>query len=456
MAKLFGTDGVRGLANKEITPELAMIIGRAGAYTLAGHMGRQPKVLIGTDTRLSADMLEAALVAGLCSVGAEVYRAGNIPSPAMAFLVRHYKMDAGCMLSASHNPMEDNGIKFFDGKGYKLSDEMEEKIEALIKSETLIKSESDKIPRPIGKEVGRAFLCDRAVGDYVDYLTGLCGAISFKGLKVALDCANGACCEAAPETFKRLGAEIYPIHYKPNGININEACGSTHLASLQEYVKANNLDIGLAFDGDGDRVLCVDDLGAELDGDIIMAICGLALKKKGDLKNNGIVATVMSNMGLQIFCDKEGITLHRAKVGDRYVIQDMKEGGYSLGGEQSGHIIFHDYNTTGDGILTGLQLLTILKESGQKLSELRKIVEVMPQVLLGAKLGSSGMTDISKNKKIDDAIKELEKKLEGTGRILVRPSGTEPIVRVMIEGRDQSVIKKWAEDLVELIEKEMT
>ena len=461
MGKLFGTDGIRGIANKELSPELAMNIGRAGAYALAGHLGRAPKILIGTDTRLSADMLEAALVAGLCSVGAEVHRAGVVPSPAMAFLVRKYKMDAGVMLSASHNPMPDNGIKFFDGFGYKLSDEVEEEIETLLDA---IDEKADKIPRPVGEGIGRSFLCnEKAVKDYVAFLAGTIGDSAsssgdkpLAGMKVVLDCANGATCEAAPLVFKQLGAEIIPIHYQSDGTNINMDCGSTHLESLQAHVKANQVDMGLAFDGDGDRVLCVDETGAVLDGDGIMAICGLALKKKGQLKHSTIVATVMSNLGLELFCEKEGLNLLRAKVGDRYVVQEMKTQGYNLGGEQSGHIIFHDYNTTGDGILTGLQLLATLKESGQKLSQLSKIMETMPQVLLGARL-SSRVTEarIRQNKKIDQAIRGLEEKMSGSGRVLVRPSGTEPLVRVMIEGRDQTAIQQWAEELVQLIEKEM-
>ena len=470
MKKLFGTDGVRGIANEYISPELTIKIGRAGAYALAGHLKRQgaagaPKILVGTDTRRSADMLEAALVAGLCSVGAEVYRAGVIPSPAMAFLVRHYKMDAGVMLSASHNSMEDNGIKFFDDTGYKLSDEIEEEIEALLGER------ADEIPRPVGKEIGRTFLCENGIVDYVNFLARTITGKPFTGMKVALDCANGATYEAAPMIFGQLGAEVFPLHYKPDGININDHCGSTHLESLQAYVRANPVDIGLAFDGDGDRVLCVDETGAVLDGDGIMAICGLALKKKGQLKHNTIVATVMSNLGLELLCQQEGIHLIRTSVGDRYVVQEMKTGGYNLGGEQSGHIIFHDYNTTGDGILTGLQLLATLKESGQKLSRLRKRMEIVPQVLLGAKLGGRVTEDeIRQNEKISQAIRVIEEKVAGTdndninnsntckasaGRVLIRPSGTEPLVRVMIEGRDQAAIQQWAEELVQLIEKEL-
>ena len=451
MGKLFGTDGVRGIANKDITPALAMRIGRAGAYALAGHLGRQPKILIGTDTRISSDMLEAALVAGLCSVGAEVHRAEVIPSPAMAYLIRHYEMDAGVMLSASHNPMPDNGIKFFDCEGYKLSDEIEDEIEEFLEER------AHEIPSPVGGQIGRCSLCPNAATDYIAYLSSLLNATSkpFTGIKVALDCANGACSKVAPIIFKRLGAEIFPIHNNPNGTNINLNCGSTHLESLIAYVRDNNLDAGLAFDGDGDRVLAVDNLGKALDGDAIMAICGLALKKKGQLKNNAIVATVMSNLGLQMFCDKEGIELRRTKVGDRYVIQEMKAGGCNIGGEQSGHIIFYDCNTTGDGILTGLQLLSTLKESGQKLSDLRKIIVSMPQVLLGAKLGRRLTGDIMQNEKINRAIQELEKELKNEGRVLVRPSGTEPLVRVMIEGPDKTVITKQAEKLVALIENEL-
>jgi len=452
LEKLFGTDGVRGLANTELTPELAMQIGKAGAYVLAGHLGRPAKILIGTDTRQSSDMLEAALIAGLCSVGAEVHRARSIPSPAMAHLVRLYEMDAGVMLSASHNHMADNGIKFFDNAGYKLSDDVEAEIEALIKDDC------NKVPRPTGGEVGRSqFRKEESVAHYIDFLSNIVeGNKPFEGLKVGLDCANGACYSAGPLVFEKLGAEVYPIHYEPNGTNINENCGSTHLESLQAHVKANKLDVGLAFDGDGDRVLCVDETGAELDGDGIMAICALALRERGKLKNNTIVATVMSNMGLELFCKKEGFELKRTKVGDRYVIQEMISGDYNLGGEQSGHIIYHDYNTVGDGILTGLLLIDSFRKSGQKLSELRKVIEVLPQVLLGAKLKKRVTTDVCKNEKIDKAIKEVEARLEGKGRVLVRASGTEPLIRVMIEGPDKAMLSKMAEELVDLISEEFS
>ena len=454
MGKLFGTDGVRGIANKDLTPELTMKIGRAGAYVVAGHLGRAAKILVGTDTRLSADMLEAALTAGLCSVGAEVHRVGVIPSPAMAYLVRYYNMDAGVMLSASHNPMPYNGIKFFNCDGYKLSDEVEEEIEALLDSQ---KGKEADIPRPLGEEVGRSFLCKNALADYLTFLRGTLGNAPkpLEGMRVTLDCSNGACFQAAPAVFEELGAVVQLIHWKPDGTNINRDCGSTHLETLQAFMRDKNVDLGLAFDGDGDRVLCVDDSGAVMDGDIIMAICGLALKKKGKLKNNTIVATVMSNMGLQFFCDKEGIKLQRTAVGDRYVVQEMIAGDYALGGEQSGHVILHEYNTTGDGILTGLQLLATLKESGQKMSELRKIMETIPQVLLEARLGSQLRLDIRENKTIDSAIRKIEEELAGDGRVLVRASGTEPLIRVMIEGRDEGLICKWAKELVQIIEKEL-
>lgn len=457
MGKLFGTDGVRGTANSFLTPELTMEIGRVGAYILAGRLAgqsaRPPKILIGLDTRLSGDMLEAALVAGLCSVGAEVHKAGVIPSPAMAYLMRYYKMDAGVMLSASHNPMADNGIKFFDSEGFKLSDEIENEIESYLHGQ------GPQIPRPVGDNVGRCKLCPNAAADYITFLAGTVNQ-SFDGMKVVLDCANGACSKVAPTIFKQLGADVVPIHYNPNGVNINLNCGSTHLESLMSTVCETKADIGLAFDGDGDRMLAVDDMGKAMDGDVIMAICGLALKKAGRLNNNSIVATVMSNLGLQKFCDGENIELLRTAVGDRYVIQEMKAGGYNLGGEQSGHIIFSDYNTTGDGVLTGLQLLSTLMDSKMKLSELRKIMKAMPQVLYGAKLDKPLSGELRSNEKIDQAIKELEQEFAGgditpTGRVLVRPSGTEPLVRVMIEGQDESVIKKQAKALVALIEKEL-
>ena len=453
MGKLFGTDGVRGIANLDLMPEDAMNIGRAGAFVLAGQLKKnKPRILIGSDTRISADMLAAALVAGLCSVGAEAYVAGVLPSPAMAHLVRQYKMDAGVMLSASHNPMPDNGIKFFDGKGYKLSDEMEDKIETL-----LVKDEGKAIPRPVGEQIGRRHDCKAAVADYVDFLVETLQGNSLTGMKVALDCANGACHEAAIEAFRRMDAEIFPLHYKPDGTNINLDCGSTHLDSLAAFVKARpDIDLGLAFDGDGDRVLCVDERGEIMDGDAIMAVCGLALKRKGKLANDTIVATVMSNLGLQNFCDQHKISLLRADVGDRYVIQKMQEGKHQLGGEQSGHIIFHEHNTTGDGILTGLQLAAIIKESGQKMSELRKVFEALPQVLLGVKLKSRLEGDLRQNKKIDQAIRKTEELLANEGRVLIRPSGTEPLVRVMLEGRTLTQIQDLARKLANLIESELS
>ena len=447
MPKLFGTDGIRGIANKELTAEQAMKVGVAGAYVLAGQSGRKPKILIGADTRLSSDMLEAALIAGLCSIGAEVHRAGVVPSPAMAYLIRHYKLDAGIMLSASHNPMQDNGIKFFDSTGCKLSDEVEEEIERLLLN-------TEDIPRPIGADVGRTVLREEASADYAKFLLGsLEGETPLAGLKIALDCANGASFKVAPKVFNALGADIVVIHDAPNGVNINDNCGSTHLASLQECVKKNKADIGLAFDGDGDRVLCIDNLGEELDGDAILAICGLDMKKKGQLKNNTIVATVMSNLGLSNFCEANEINLRRTAVGDRYVLKEMQNGNFNLGGEQSGHIILSDYNSTGDGILTGLQIAAILNKSGKALSELREIMLSLPQVLLGAKGRLSGKLEDNKN--ISEAMQKVEEELGNKGRLLVRPSGTEPLIRVMIEGPDEALIQKMAKDLVAVIEKEL-
>jgi len=447
MPKLFGTDGIRGVANKELTAEQAMKVGVAGAYVLAGQTGRKPKILIGTDTRLSSDMLEAALIAGLCSIGAEVHKVGVVPSPAMAYLIRHYKLDAGVMLSASHNPMQDNGIKFFDSTGCKLSDEVEGKIEDIL-------SNTEEVPRPIGADVGRTVLRKEASADYLKFLLGsLKGEKPLAGLKIAMDCANGATFEIAPEAYTKLGADIVVIHNKPNGVNINDNCGSTHLASLRECVLKSKADIGLAFDGDGDRVLCIDNMGKELDGDAILAICGLDMKNKGQLKNNTIVATVMSNLGLSNFCEANGISLHRTAVGDRYVLQEMLSGNFNLGGEQSGHVILSDYNSTGDGVLTGLQLSAILKESGKALSDLRKIVVALPQVLLGAKGRLKGKLEDNKN--ISKAMQKVEAELGSKGRLLVRASGTEPLIRVMIEGPNEAVIQKMAEDLVAIIEKEL-
>ena len=449
MGKLFGTDGVRGKANVELTPELAFNLGRAGAYVLTKERAHAPRILLGMDTRISGDMLGAALTAGMCSVGARVISAGIIPTPAIAYLVRKYGLDAGVMISASHNPYADNGIKFFDGNGYKLKDELENEIEGYI-----LNGMAD-IPRVTDGQIGLCEDADTAISDYVAFLQGTVGNMPLAGMKIALDCANGATFEAAPLLFRSLGADVRVIHNTPDGLNINDHCGSTHVESLLAFVKETGADIGFAFDGDGDRLITVDEHGDIVDGDQFMSIVGNHLKQEGKLKNNVIVATVMSNLGFFQMGEKYGITIESTKVGDRYVLERMLKKGHILGGEQSGHIIFLEHNTTGDGILSALQLSAIVKQTGKPLSTLNQYMEVLPQVLINAKVSNDKKHDYLENEEVEAAIKALEKKFEGRGRVLIRPSGTEPTVRVMIEGRDIVEITKEAKALAALLEQQL-
>jgi phosphoglucosamine mutase len=447
MGRLFGTDGVRGIANNELTPELAYKLGRAGAYILTkGKKGA--KIVVGMDTRISGDMLEGALVAGICSVGVDVMSVGVIPTPAVACLTRLYKADAGVIISASHNPVEYNGIKFFDRNGYKLDDDKEKEIEDIILENKDIEC------RPTGKNIGKKIKVTDAVQKYIDYLKSTID-VDFKGLRVAVDCGNGAAYEAGPMLLKELGAEICVIHNEPNGININVNCGSTNPEEVQKLVVETGADIGISFDGDADRLIAVDEQGNIVDGDHIMAICGTHLKEKGKLKNDTIVATIMSNMGLDICLKENDINIVKTKVGDRYVLQEMLDKGHVLGGEQSGHIIFLEHNTTGDGLLTALQLIAVMKETGKKISELASIMSTLPQVLVNAKVDNS-----KKNKYLDDEIikeeiEKIERRFYGEGRVLIRPSGTEPLVRVMIEGKDKQEITEIAEKLANLIEERL-
>lgn len=445
MGKLFGTDGVRGVANLELTPKLAYQLGQAGAYVLTGETKHTPKILVGMDTRISGDMLEAALVSGICSVGAQVISLGVIPTPAIAYLTRLYDADAGIVISASHNPYEFNGIKFFNSNGYKLHDAIEDKIE------DILLTGGEELPKPIGQNVGFRAYQESALEDYVSFVNGTITG-NLEGMKVAIDCANGASFQAAPMALYELKAEVSVINNEPDGININASCGSTHMQQLQAYVKEIKADIGLAFDGDADRVLAVDEKGNIIDGDQIMAIIGLHLKEQGTLAHNTIVATVMSNMGLGIMAKNNGLNIEKTKVGDRYVLEEMLNSGYMLGGEQSGHIIFLEHNTTGDGLLTAVQLIKVLKDSGKKLSELAGVMQVLPQVLINAKV-----TNEKKDKYLDDEVikkmcQELEDEFKGEGRVLIRPSGTEPLVRVMIEGKDKEIITRRAKELVRVIE----
>lgn len=448
MGRLFGTDGVRGIANTELTAELAFNLGRAGAFVLTKETHHAPKILVGMDTRISGDMLESALVAGICSVGAHAICASIVPTPAVAYLVRKYKLDAGVVISASHNPVEYNGIKFFNGDGNKLRDELENEIE------DILENGMDKLPTPTGIEIGAKSMAEDALEDYIEFLTKSIDN-RLDGLKVVIDCANGAAYKAAPSAIFNLGAELCVIHNEPDGTNINKNCGSTHIEELAELVKQNKADIGLAFDGDADRCLAVDENGELINGDHILAICGLNMKEKGTLKHNTIVGTVMSNLGFTIMGKKNGINIEQANVGDRYVLERMLENGYNLGGEQSGHIIFLDQNTTGDGTLTGLMLLSILKESGKKASELASVMETMPQVLVNAKVNNARKNDFMEVDEIKADIARLEEKFAGEGRVLIRTSGTEPLVRVMLEGKDSDILLEEAKSLAKLIEEKL-
>jgi len=444
MSRLFGTDGVRGIANEELTVELAYKLGRAGAFALT-EGAHKPKILVGMDTRISGDMLEAALVSGILSMGAEAVCVGIVPTPAIAYLTRKYKADAGVVISASHNPVEYNGIKFFNGNGYKLSDELEDKIQGIIENKF------KGVPSPTGGALGRKIINNFAIEDYINYALSTID-VDLKGIKVALDCANGAAYKAAVEGFNKLGAEVHIINNNPDGVNINENCGSTHPEGLMEYVVKEGCDLGLAFDGDADRCLAVDEKGSLIDGDFIMAICGKNLKEQGKLKDDMVIVTVMSNLGLDLAFKNEKISTIKTKVGDRYVLEEMIKGGYKLGGEQSGHIIFLDYNTTGDGLVTGLQIASVIKKTGKALSELAAMMTKLPQVLVNAKVPNS-MKDIhEKDTEIADEIAKIEERLDGCGRVLIRPSGTEPLVRVMLEGKDQEELNRIAHDLAKMIE----
>lgn len=445
MARMFGTDGVRGIANEELTPLLAMQLGQAGAYVLTKENEHKPTIMVGCDTRISGDMLANALMAGACSVGANCIYVGVIPTPAVAYLTKKYKVDAGVVISASHNPVEFNGIKFFDGNGYKLPDAMEDEIEALIRNNM------PGIKFPIGPGVGKIKYRTDAREEYINHVMRAVN-VDLTGLKIVVDCAEGASFYTSVECLKELGGSVVAIHNNPDGTNINANCGSTHMEELQARVVYEKANVGLAFDGDADRLLAVDENGKIVDGDQIMAIVGNFMKSKGTLKKDTIVATVMSNLGFFLMAEKNGITMEKTKVGDRYVLERMKEIGASLGGEQSGHIIFLDENTTGDGLLSALHLLQVMVETGKPLSELAQIMEVLPQALVNAKVANHKKEKYMEYPEIADAIQKLEEKFAGEGRVLIRPSGTEPLVRVMIEGKDQQVIQEEAQRLASLIQ----
>lgn len=444
MGRLFGTDGARGVANSEITCELAMQIGRAAAMVLTENLEHRPKVMIGMDTRASGEMLESAIAAGLCSVGADVLLLGVLPTPAVAFLVKEYGYDAGVMISASHNPCEYNGIKIFQSTGYKLPDALENEIEAIILDE--VKTP----PMMIGGDVGRVTRAEHAVEDYINHLLSTTDT-RCDGMKIALDCANGSASVTARTVFESLGAQCVVIHDKPDGVNINRDCGSTHMESLQKCVLENNCDLGFAFDGDADRMLAVDHTGNVVDGDKAIAVCAKYMQSQGTLHKDTAVVTVMSNMGFFKFCDDNGIHCERTKVGDRYVLENMLEHGYSIGGEQSGHIIFLDCATTGDGQLSAIQLLRVLAHTGKKLQTLADEMEVYPQVLINVRVSNYGRVRFADDKEIKNAIASAEEELGDTGRVLVRVSGTEPLVRVMLEGKDQQKIRELGESIAEVV-----
>lgn len=445
MARLFGTDGVRGVANEELTPLLAMQLGQAGAYVLTKENEHKPTIMVGCDTRISGDMLANALMAGVCSVGANAVYVGVMPTPAVAYLTKKYKVDAGVVISASHNPVEFNGIKFFDGNGYKLSDELEDEIEALIKSNM------KDVKFPTGAQVGKIKYRTDAREEYINHSIKAV-PIDLSSLKIVVDCAEGASFYTSVEALRELGANIIAIHNMPDGTNINANCGSTHMEELQARVVYEKANVGLAFDGDADRLLAVDEKGQMIDGDQIMAIIGNHMKSKGTLKKDTIVVTVMSNLGFSIMARENGINTEQTKVGDRYVLERMREIGASLGGEQSGHVIFLDENTTGDGLLSALHLLEVMVDTGKPLSELANIMTVLPQALVNAMVPNHKKDSYMEYPEIAEAIAKLEEKFAGEGRVLIRPSGTEPKVRVMIEGKNQDEINKDAKELAELIQ----
>lgn len=445
MGRLFGTDGVRGIANKELTPELAFNLGKAGAYVLKAKNDR-PVVVIGKDTRISGDMLENALAAGILAVGGNVIKAGVIPTPAVAYLARYYDADAGIVISASHNTFEYNGIKFFNGEGYKLDDLLEEKIEDIIISSVDVNSHIT------GDLIGRCLEASENAEDL--YIRHLLETVDFRleGKKIALDCANGASYRIARKVYEALGAEVTVIGDKPDGININDGCGSTHPEKLAELVKRTGADIGMAFDGDADRLIVVDEKGRVLDGDRVIAICARMLKEQGRLKENRVTATVMSNIGFHKAMEESGIEVDVTGVGDRYVLESMLETGCVIGGEQSGHIIFKEHTTTGDGILSSLQFMEAVTCSGRKPSEMADEIEIFPQVLVNAGINNDYKKTYMKDPEIADEIRRIEEKMAGNGRVLIRPSGTEPLVRVMIEGDDEKQLEELARGLAHMIE----
>lgn len=445
MGKYFGTDGVRGVANTELTPEFAFKLGRCGGYVLTKE-STKPRIVIGRDTRISGEMLESAMMAGLLSIGVEVMRLGVISTPGVAYLTKALGAQAGVMISASHNPVEDNGIKFFGPDGFKLLDHQEQEIEALLDAEV------DSVPRPTGGNIG-------IVNDYFEggqkYLGYLKSTVSqsFEGLHIVLDCAHGAASSLAPQLVGDLGAKITTIGSNPNGLNINEGVGSTHPELLQQTVLEKKADLGLAFDGDADRLIAVDENGEIVDGDQIMYICASAMKEKGRLNKDTVVTTVMSNLGFYKACEEIGLETATTAVGDRYVMEEMRKSGFNLGGEQSGHIIFLDYNTTGDGLLSAIQLANIIQQKGKSLSELKKGLTIYPQKMVNVRV--TDKHKVMQNDRVLEKIKEVEAEMNGKGRVLVRPSGTESLVRVMAEAEDPLALEKWVESIADVVREEL-
>ncbi|GHU65324.1 phosphoglucosamine mutase [Clostridia bacterium] len=448
MGRLFGTDGIRGIANQELTCELALTIGRAAACALSANRRRRPVVLVGMDPRLSSDMLASAITSGLCSVGADVLHLGVIPTPAVAYLVGKYKADAGVMVSASHNSAEYNGIKIFGGDGFKLPDALEEQIETLVLEPHRTKLEAEPL------DLGKITWKHTVVKDYVAHLKSTV-AFSLEGLKVAVDCANGAASVTARKLFDELGAKATFLADEPDGLNINEGCGSTHMEHLIEVVKNGGFDAGIAFDGDADRCLAVDERGVPIDGDQIMAVCAKDMKARGKLPHDTVIGTILTNLGFVRFCKENGIAFIATKVGDRFVLEEMQLGEFGFGGEQSGHVIFRDFATTGDGQLTAIQLLSLVRREGRKLSELASVMTRYPQVSRNVLVSAEGKIAFYTDQRIKEAIDSGKARLGDDGRLVVRVSGTEPLVRIMTEGSDQSTIETIADEMAALIKERL-
>ena len=447
MMRLFGTDGVRGEANTELTPELAYHLGRAATLYFGEKSDVRPRILIGRDTRISGEMFEAALTAGICSAGGIALLAGVVPTPAVAYLAREHKMQAGIVISASHNPFHDNGIKFFGGDGYKLPDAVEDELETLVRR----LQTNDDAARPTGRDVGVVEYRDDLLNQYIDYVAGTCSE-RFDGMKIVLDCANGAAYEAMPKVLRRLGAEVKVIHALPNGVNINDGCGSTHLDSLRRTVIERHADLGIAHDGDADRCLCLDEKGDLIYGDHILVACAAEMIRAGRLPHKTVVTTVMANIGFHKAIAALGGRVDVTAVGDRYVLESMRKNGYTIGGEQSGHIIFAEHATTGDGLITALQVLAALSRSGKKASELNAMMTTYPQLLVNVRVKTKHGWE--ENEAIRAAIREGERVLGSEGRVLVRPSGTEPLIRVMAEGSDQAQLEEVCGAIVEVVKRE--